>query len=163
MPMATSTPRMAKLYGKRGYRRQSELKRAYGDISLKRGRQEAEGVEFNRFPEIADRLPFVLGEIVVETTVAVFRKSQGKVPVLTGTLKESGTVRYFKSRKTGQIVTGRIDYNPKDPTSNDPKHTYGFYVEVGTHNTAAQPFLLPSLIEERSSFNQRLRDLESRL
>jgi hypothetical protein len=78
-----------------------------------------------------------------------------------GTLKASQRVIYYRSRQTGSIVTGRIDYMAVDPPGS--KHFYGFYVEVGTHKMAARPFLLPSLISQRQPFNQKCRNLESRL
>ena len=58
-------------------------------------------------------------------------------------------------------MTGRIDYMAVDPEGS--KHYYGFYVEVGTHKTRAQPFLLPALVSERQPFNARCRNLEALL
>lgn len=154
--------RMKRLYGKKGYRPQSVLNRPIGEVRLSRGRQEAKGVAFNDFPEIGDRLPAILADIVVETTEAVARAADDKVPVgETGALKASQQVRYTKARRTGQIVTGRIDYNPEDPPGS--KHYYGFYVEVGTVKSRAQPFLVPAVMGERDEFNRKLRNLEDRL
>lgn len=161
MPMAAS--RFRQTYGKKGYRPQSVLKRSIGEVMLKRGRQEAAGVDFNLFPALGDALPEVVSEIIVETTESVAGKADAKVPVRTGRLKASQRVRYSRSKATGTVITGRIDYKAIDPTENEPKHEYGFFVEVGGARGAAQPFLLPALISERQPFNARFRDLEKRL
>jgi HK97 gp10 family phage protein len=161
--MAMTGSRFRSLYGQRGYRPQSVLNRSLGDIKLSGSRAEGAGVPFNLFPYLGDRVPQALGEIVVETTEIVARNADAKVPVLTGRLKASQRVRYSRSRQTGAVVSGRIDYKAIDPTANEPKHEYAFFVEVGTSKTRAQPFLLPALIEERQMFNYKCRTLESRL
>jgi hypothetical protein len=160
--------RFRSLYGQRGYRPQSVTGRALGEIRLKPGRAEAEGVPFNLFPYLSDRVPEALGEIVVETTEEVARLADDKVPIgkdkgkhKAGTLKRSQRIIYYRSRQTGTVVTGRIDYLAQDPDGSG--HYYGFYVEVGTSRTPAQPFLLPSLISQRQPFNEKCRNLESRL
>lgn len=165
--MAMATVKMTKskfrqVYGKRGYRPQSVLKKPLGQIKLGKNRAEGQGVPFNLFPQIADRLPGILGDIVVETTVAVAAGADSKVPVgKTGALKKSQAITYFHSRENGAIVTGRVAYDPEDPPGSG--HFYGFYVEVGGARGAAQPFLIPALIAERSEFNQKLRNIEDRL
>ncbi len=155
--MAMAASRARALYGRKGYRPQSQLNRSYGDIMLKRGRQEAAGVPFNLFPQIGAHLPFILGDIVRETTENIAAKANASAPVRTGRMRDSQRVRYSHG-KSGAIVSGRIDYKAIDPTAKEPKHEYAFLV-----NTRAQPFLLPALIDERSEFNRKLRNLESRM
>lgn len=156
--MAMSKAANQSLYKHRGYRPQSVLKKPLGEIRLKRGRMEAQGVNFNLFPEIGAAFPFILGNIVIETTMGVAARADANVPDKTGRLRESQHIRYSTARNTGAVVTGRIDYNPEDPDGS--KHYYGWYVEMGTVKTKAQPFLLPALMAERSEFNRRLRDLD---
>jgi HK97 gp10 family phage protein len=153
--------RYNRLYKGKGYRRQSDQhpQPSLGDIALRPGRAEGEGVAFNLFPQFAAWLPRALAGVVVETTEAVARRATEKVPERTGTLKASQHIRFSKSKQTGQIVSGRIDYKAVDPTAKEPNHEYAFFVEVGTHNTKAQPFLIPALIAERPEFNRRVREL----
>jgi hypothetical protein len=128
------------------------------------------GRSFNHFPAIMKAFPDVIGDIIVETTEAIGDDAAARAPVgearpdapPPGTLRASKKTRYGRDRG-GHIVSGRIDFKAKDPTPADPSHLYPFYVEVGTHDTAAQPFLVPAVVEHRSGFLGELGDLESRL
>jgi hypothetical protein len=144
------------------YRPQSFRQRRLAGIKPARG-------AFNHFPELIAEFPDVLSSIVVETTEAIATEAEAAAPVgsrfprpAPGTLKLSGTKRYFKNRDGG-VVTGRIDFKAAEPNAHDPYHQYAFYVEVGTSHTPAQPFLVPAVVKERTVFNAKLGDLESRL
>lgn len=170
--MALAAARINRTTAAGGYKRRMLMDRTYRPQSIRNrqlgGLTAPKGSAFNLFPEIADRVPAALGEIVIETTGNIATKADQKVPVgpdvgthKGGTLKASQRIIYYRSRTNGEVVTGRIDYMAVDPPGS--KHYYGFYVEVGTYKTRAQPFLLPSLISERQPFYDKCRHLEDRL
>lgn len=146
-----------------GYQAQSARNRTVGTIKA--------GKSFNRFPEIIAAFPGALSAIVKETTEAVAAGARSRAIVgaaradapKPGTLRKSIKTRYSKRRSDGNVQTGRIDVKAVDPTKDDPKHWYGWYVEWGTVHTAAHPFLVPSIIEQRPVFLGKLERLESRL
>jgi HK97 gp10 family phage protein len=164
MPM--SKARFGQLYRKAGgYTRQSSQhpQPSIGNVQFGRGRAEGAGIAYNHFNAIGARLPVILGDIVQETTEAVSAKARANTPVDTGNLRDSQVVKYSKSRSTGAIVSGRIDWIALDPYGGHPDHEYAFFVEVGSHNAKAQPFAVPALVAERPEFNHKLRTIESRL
>lgn len=146
-----------------GYRPQSRRRGAVGTITGARG--------FNHFPEIIAAFPGALSAIVKETTEQLARDAVNAAPIgksvkgapAPGTLRKSAKTRYAKSRANGMVQTGRIDFKAVDPTREEPKHQYAWYVEWGTVHTPARHFLLPAIVKNRPVFQAKLRSLESRL
>lgn len=144
------------------YRPQSLTRASIGDIKGARGRAESAGVAFNLFPALGDILPELLEVIVDQTVDDVDATAYALAPSgETGKLKLERKKRYSRSRKTGSIISGRIDWFAEDPTKEHPHHEYPFYVEVGTEDTAAQPFVIPSIQINRVRFMGRLIRLEA--
>lgn len=149
--------------------------------------------QFNNFPAIARAFPGALSNIVIETTAHLGAAAQDNAPVqptrgrpygswngrrdvAPGTLKRSMRVRFGKRRGTDLVISGRVDFKAVDPTQKDPKHTFAKAVETGSTRTNAsigkgaghyrippEPFLVPSIVEERPLFIARIGSLESRL
>lgn len=97
---------------------------------------------FNHLARIAAALPSVLEDIEAETAEAVAAKARRRVPIDTGELRDSIHVE-------GTDVVVDADH--------------ALPVEVGTVDTAAQPFLTPAAESERAPFHRRLRSVEARL
>ena len=133
------------------YRPQSISKKAIGSVTP--------GGYFNHFPMIAAAFPEVLSEIVVETAGDVVDKAAGRVPVLTGKLRDSARTRLYRRASDGNVISARIDWMAK----NEEGAPYGFFVEVGTVDTPAHPFVVPTIQEERGEFVGKLQGLEARL
>lgn len=100
----------------------------------------------------------------------------GRPDVAVGTLRRSGKVRFAKRRGTDLVLTGRVDFKAEDPTAKEPHHSFAKAVEVGSvrtnvsigkgaghYHVPPEPFLVPSIIDERPIFIARIADLESRL
>lgn len=100
----------------------------------------------------------------------------GRPDVAPGTLRRSVKVRFAKRRGTDLVVSGRVDFKAVDPTAKEPNHSFAKAVEFGSVRTnasigkgaghykvPAEPFLVPSLMEERPRFIARIGTLESRL
>lgn len=100
----------------------------------------------NRFPELARKLPQAARQIVTETTAEVEEYAKTVVPVDTGALRAS-----IQSEVTGTEGTVYTD------------QSYAEFVEFGTVNMAAQPYMTPAGEAARQGFDRKLRDLESRL
>lgn len=155
-----------------------------------RSRYDAIGViqpgrAFNHFPAIMAAFPGAISDIVRDTTEHLADLAEAKAPiqptqgrpwhtgdVAPGTLRKSRKTRYFKRRGTDITLTGRVDFKAVDPSKKDPKHGFAKPVELGadrtsasgkTYHIPAQPFLVPSVIQERPVFIARLQNLESRL
>jgi hypothetical protein len=142
------------LYGRKGYRPQSVLKRSIGEV--KAGKAISSG-SFNNFPAIIAAFPDICDDIVIETTEELAILALGKAPV--GPTGELSIEHKIKHRRTPKGSNGRIDFTAKS----EGDHLYPWYVEVGTTDTAAQPFVVPAVVEMRTRFHGRLREIESRL
>lgn len=141
-----------------GYRPQSVKKRDIGRVGAG---NTATGGFFNNLPAIIAAFPEVCAEIVIESTQELIAFAEQKAPRgETGKLATETRVTY-RDAKGG--VMARVDWTATDPSSTNPKHRYPFYQEVGTRDTAAQPFVVPAIVAERPRFHARLRDLERRL
>jgi HK97 gp10 family phage protein len=104
-------------------------------------------VVYNHFDEIARRLPEATRAVVVETALEIEAMAKVYVPVDTGTLKNS--IQSAPESDTVMVV-----YTPMD---------YSIFVEWGTVNAPAQPYLTPAAEQARPRFMAAMRDLESRL
>lgn len=116
---------------------------------------------FNHFAAIAQAFPGALEDIVRETTEALGEKAVNLAPRRTGHLATSKQTHYH--RRESQVISGRVEFYATDPSGRRPAHEYAFYVEVGTVDTPAQPFVVPAIMEERGEFRSKLLALESRL
>ena len=141
--------------GRKRYRPQSIRRREIGRVGA--GKTSTGGF-FNNIPAIIAAFPVEVGNIVIETTEEEFvPRAQAKAPRgETGRLRVEVNTR-FRNAKGG--VMARVDFDAGE----DEGHEYPFYVEVGTVDTPAQPFVVPSIEETRPVFHQKLRGLEGRL
>jgi hypothetical protein len=107
---------------------------------------------FNKFSEIADALPIVLGEIVSETAdecrdnIKGFIQSNGQVDtgnMLNGIAKEDGPDELTK------YITSAM--------------YYWLFQNYGTRYLPARPFVEPGVAQTRPGFEARLASIESRL
>lgn len=101
----------------------------------------------NRFPQIAARLLPEAGKLVQETAFNIENRTKNRIvrqkQVRSGTMLNSvGVVR--QSALTYHIVVGA---------------NYGIYVERGTRRMAGRPFFEPSMKEEGTEFNRKMRRL----
>jgi hypothetical protein len=147
---------MAVKYGRKGYRRQSVLKRAIGEV--KAGGAPSSG-SFNNIPAIIAAFPVECAEIVFESAAELIAFADARAP--RGETGKLATEVKTSVRDTKGGVTVRIEWVAASDAAG--LHKYPWYVEVGTVDTAAQPFVVPSIMDERHLFHARLRDLESRL
>jgi HK97 gp10 family phage protein len=104
-------------------------------------------IEYDKFPELAARLPKAVGEIVQETILGIETQAKIKVPVDTGALRAS-IQSEMTGETSGQVATN-IEYAP--------------YQEYGTSRMAATPYMTPAAEAERRHFMKKMTDLESRL
>lgn len=144
---------------------------------IKAGRRD-----FNNFPAIIAAFPDALSAIVAETTDELGIKAAERAPVqpgragaravrpsdpAPGTLKASAKTKIYRRRATDLVVTGRVDFLARDRRG----HRYAKPVETGSirrtktglRKVQAEPFLVPTLMELRKVFVERLSGLESRL
>ena len=104
-------------------------------------------IEFNRFPEIAAKLPAETSAVVRKTAFDVEAHAKQVVPVDTGALKNS-------------IATEM----ESDTSATIAPHTeYAAYVEFGTYKMAAQPYMTPAAEVNRPKFESAMRQLLNRL
>jgi hypothetical protein len=101
----------------------------------------------NRFAEIARGLAPLADEITEETLLRALATAQQIVPIRTGALRASLSIR--KESAGSGILYSYLDYAP--------------WVEYGTTKMAAQPYLIPALEAARPWFMAQMRDLESRM
>lgn len=134
------------------------------------------GKAFNNFPAIIAAFPEACSEIVVETTEELGAVAQALAPTIQhqrrgdpapGTLKRSKRTRYYRSRASALVVTGRVEFPATDPRG----HRYAKPLETGSIRRTkrglirvkARPFMVDALVAERVAFIRRLGTLESRL
>jgi HK97 gp10 family phage protein len=101
----------------------------------------------NRFAEIAAKLPQATGEVVQKTILAIETQAKIKVPVDTGALRAS--IQTEMETETSGVVSTNQEY--------------AAYVEYGTVNMAARPYMTPAAEGERSHFLDAMSKLESHL
>lgn len=104
-------------------------------------------LEFNKFPEIARKLPRETAQIVAETALAIETHAKLFVPVDTGNLRNS--IQAQEESATQWVVATGVEYAE--------------YVEFGTSRMAARPYMTPAAERERPHFMAKMRALESRL
>lgn len=128
------------------------------------GRGETRGLrEFNNLPRIIEAFPEACASIVEETAADVATDATSDAPIgPTGRLRRSARIR--KLRVSSRGFMQRIDFRvERAPGEEGRAHQYPFYVEVGTADTPAQPFVVPAIMKNRPRFTDKLRRLEDRL
>lgn len=104
-------------------------------------------IVYNHFPAISAAIRPAVRQIVQETCFAIETTAKIKVPVDTGALRAS-ILSEMTGDTSGQVATG-IEYS--------------VYVEYGTVNMAARPYMTPAAEAERRHFMRKLSDLEASL
>lgn len=134
------------------------------------------GKAFNHFPEIMAAWPRVVEAIVIETTQELGAISQALAPTIQhqrrgdpapGNLKASMKVRFYHSRASALVQTGRVEFPAVDPRG----HRYAKPLETGSirktrkglKRVPARPFLVDAIVAERRVFLSKLGALEDRL
>ncbi|SRR5258708_38425 len=107
----------------------------------------SETVVFNHFPDIAKKLPEVLGQLIETALTHMEAGAKQDAPVLTGYLRD-----HITHRMTG-------------PTSGEllAEADYSGYPEFGTVHQAAHPYFLVNVERERVDLEHAFRGLESHL
>lgn len=106
--------------------------------------------EFNRLPDMAAKLPEIIGKLIRKTCFDLQAVAQVLAPVKTGFLKSSIYVMTHDTSTYGQDLQGDGTLEP--PIETPPENEgwvvvgadYGVHVEMGTKNMAAQPFMAPA-------------------
>jgi HK97 gp10 family phage protein len=109
---------------------------------LKYRKQKAMAKLFSNLTKIAEAAPDVAKEAAVETAYDIIAVSQQLVPVDTGHLKSSAGVDDVDAH----VV--RVGYEAE----------YAPFVEFGTSQSAAQPFLIPAFAQSEDTFRKRLAE-----
>ena len=109
-------------------------------------------MSFNHFPEIAAMWPAVMADIEAESAQLLLDRAVAKAPVATGELAASG-----------HLEPGADGTDVVFDAVNEEGTPYAGFVELGTVDTPAQPFLLPASLETEPDFLGQLETLESRL
>lgn len=104
-------------------------------------------IVYNKFPDIAAKLPREVKTIVQETLYAIESTAKIRCPVDTGALRAS-IQSEMTSETGGQVGTNIL---------------YSIFVEYGTSRQGAQPYMTPAAESERPKFMRAMKDLESRL
>lgn len=104
-------------------------------------------IKFNRFPELAAKVPGLVSEIVRKAALDVEGQAKTFVPIDTGALHDSIDVQ-MEGDLTAVIA---------------PHTEYAAFVEFGTFKMSAQPYMTPAAEAVRPAYVQALTQLESRL
>ena len=104
-------------------------------------------IEFNRFPEIAAKLPIEASAVVRKTAYDVEGAAKQIVPVDTGALKNS--------------ISTTMDSDLSATVA--PATEYAAFVEFGTRHMGAQPYMTPAAEANRGPFEQAMTQLLNRL
>ena len=105
-------------------------------------------IVYDKFPELAAKLPEAVGRIVQETIFAIETTAKIRCPVDTGALRAS-----IQSEMTGD-TSGQVATNIE----------YSVYVEYGTsRGSPAQPYMTPAGEAERRHYLRKMQDLEAAL
>lgn len=107
-------------------------------------------IQANRFPAIIAGLESKTRAIVAKTAIDLQSHARTRVPVDTGTLKNSIQAAEVRTSAAGRVhwrVTVGADY--------------GMYVEWGTVRMAAQPFIQPAIAAVSPSFYAAMKKVAS--
>lgn len=100
-------------------------------------------ITFNRFPELAKKVPELASQVVRKSAFDLEANAKSIVPVRTGRLKNS-------------ITTEMVgDYEAHIAPHTD----YAEAVEYGTHKSAGRPYMRPSVEKVRPEFIDACRKI----
>ena len=123
-------------------------------------------VEFNRFPEIAAKLPIETKAAVDKAAENVEQVARVFVPVDTGTLKASIHTEHEAGGFVANVMAGdattpfgKIKRDGTVSTSKTPSRKYAVYQEFGTRRMAAQPYMTPAAEATRPIFERNMKRL----
>lgn len=106
-----------------------------------------------RFKEVEQEIKQLASEALLQTGQDIFELSQQLVPVDTGLLKKSGGVVPESSSRV--IVGYGMEGSQREQVS--------VWIEYGTSNSAAQPYLTPAFAQAEETFETRLRQKLSQI
>jgi len=104
--------------------------------------------------KIAGRMSVATSEALMQTAEDIYQISQQLVPVDTGALKASGSTDITQI-KNGLATKVAIGYGNDDVE-------YAKYVEYGTSNMEAQPFLTPAFVRAEEIMTVRMKEAAER-
>ena len=104
----------------------------------------------NRLPEIRERLKDVVERKFTDGADAAARAARDRAPVRTGTLRRS--IRVNEARRRGSRIEASVSTDVP----------YARFVEYGTSDTPAQPFMTPAEKELEDTLDE-MRNLEREL
>lgn len=129
-------------------------------------------VSFNRFPEIAAALPKETDEVVRKAAFDIEARAKDRARVDTGALKSSiyvtlgsGESDYAQAASAAQAANPGVEVLPPadKPQAHEalvgPSVEYGAFVEFGTRNTPAHPFMIPAAEEVRPAFVEAMKKM----
>lgn len=105
-------------------------------------------VKFNKLPEIAEKVPEAVGEIITKGMHDMDAHATAATPVDTGALKASKQLEISDGG-----LHARLSWSKE----------YGVYVNFGTRKMAAQPFASDAVAKVQPSIEAALHDLESKI
>lgn len=117
---------------------------------MRRGTGIDVDIKFDRIREINNRIPQVVATLIRKAVGDTEGLAKLRVPVATGALKNSIATSVDVR---GDVVVGEVGTNLH----------YAPYIEFGTRNMAAQPFLVPAFDRVRMSLSGSLGKLEGYL
>jgi hypothetical protein len=126
-------------------------------------------ISYNRFDELARRLPEATGEVVEDT----IRNMETRIKVGMAGPKSGRLYGPHQASAPGQMpavdlgnLVANVNAEMVDAT-NGVVHTgsvdYAVHLEYGTVNMAARPFMTPAAEAERPAFLRGMQELEERL
>lgn len=126
-------------------------------------------ISYNRFDEIARRLPEATGEVVEDTILRMEERIRvGMMGPKSGRMygrHQASAPGQMPAVDLGNLVAN-VNAEMTDQT-NGIVHTgsvdYAVHLEYGTVNMAARPFMTPAAEAERPAFLQGMQELEERL
>lgn len=133
-------------------------------------------LEFNHYNDLADKLHHATVEVAKQAAFNVEHRAKGKAAVDTGFMHASGyTVTTESSGFSAADADAKaasekgvmLDEEPAPERDTTAVVVFGaahsIYVEFGTVNMAAQPFLTPAVEEERPDWERAVRMLGEKL
>lgn len=96
----------------------------------------------NRIPELKAKLRPRMEKIINDHATQIASIARQLCPVDTGRLRDSIAVETYSGHRPGFGVAKRVVVGAK----NEQGVEYGPFVEFGTVNMAAQPFLMPAFL-----------------
>jgi HK97 gp10 family phage protein len=119
-------------------------------------------IDFNRFPEIAARLPVEASAVVRKTAYDVEADAKQKAPFETGNLRNS-IQTHMEPSATEAVIDIAPNRAPGSSATSATAAEYGVYQEFGTRHMGAHPFMTPAAEINRPKFESAMTQLLNRL